>query len=85
MLTYDDLLETFSLIINNEGIKKDGLLLFYELEEENHKKLDEHLFYKTNDRHALFEHRDIIEIDIEGFTIRIIKKGWQINIEDLED
>lgn len=85
MLTYEDLIETFSAIINNETIKKDGLLLFYELEEENHQKLDEHLFYKTHDREDLYEHRDVIEVDVEGFTIRIIKKGWKVEQEDLED
>lgn len=85
MLTYEDLIETFSAIINNEAIKKDGLLLFYELDEKNHQKLDEHLFYKTNDRNATYEHRDVIEVDVEGFTIRIIKKGWKISEEDLED
>lgn len=85
MFTYEDLIDTFSAIVTNDKIKKDGLLLFYELEEENHKKLDEHLFYKSNDRDATFEHRDVIEVDIEGFTIRIIKKGWKLEQEDLDN
>jgi hypothetical protein len=83
-MTYEDLIETFSEIINSETIKKDGLVLIYELDDDNHQKLDEHLFYKTNDRDATYEHRDIIEVDVEGFVIRIVKKGWRLLPKDLE-
>lgn len=84
MITYEDLINTFSEIINNETINKQGLVLIYELDDENHQKLDEHLFYKTNDRDATYEHREIIEVEIEGFIIRIIKKGWELVTKDLD-
>lgn len=83
-MTYAELIETFSEIINNDKIRKDGLVLFYELSPENHEKMDEHLFYKVNERDAKFEHRDIIEIEIGGFTINIIKEGWKLIHEDLQ-
>lgn len=85
MMTYEELIATFSEIINSEDIRKEGLVLFYELEEANHKKMDEHLFYKVNERDAKFEHREIIEVEIEGFKIHIIKKGWKIIHENLEE
>lgn len=84
-MDYNDLIETFTEIINNETIHKEGLILFYELDEENHRKMDEHLFYKVNERDAKFEHRDIIEVEIEDFTIHIIKKGWKVTKEKLEE
>jgi hypothetical protein len=84
-MTYEELIATFSEIINNENIRKEGLVLFYELDEENHKAMDEHLFYKMNDRDAEFEHREIIEVEIEDFKINIIKEGWKIVHENLVD
>ena len=81
-MTYQDLIATFTTIIENEDIHKDGLVMFYELDEENHKKMDEHLFYKVNERDVKFEHRDIVEVEIEGFTIRIVKKGWELIHKD---
>jgi len=84
-MKYEELIATFSEIINNETIRKEGLVLFYELEEENHKKMDEHLFYKVNDRDAEFEHREIIEVEIEDFKIHIVKKGWKLIHENLEE
>ena len=85
MMTYEQLIETFSEIIQNEKIHKDGIVLMYELDELNHQKMDEHLFYKVNDRDAEFEHREIIEVEIEGFEIHIVKKGWKLVHENLED
>ena len=85
MMTYEELIATFSEIINSETIRKEGLIMFYELDEESHKKMDEHLFYKVNDRKEEFEHREIIEVEIDDFKINIIKKGWKLIHEDLED
>ena len=85
MMTYEDLIAIFSELVNNENIKKEGLIMFYELSEENHEKLDEHLFYKINDRSAEFTHQDIIEVDVDGFTVKIIKEGGKLVYEDLEN
>jgi len=84
-MTYEDLIEIFSELVNNENIKKDGLIMFYELPAENHEKLDEHLFYKTNDRNAEFTHQDIIEVEVDGFIVKIIKEGGKLVYEDLDN
>ena len=49
----------------------------YELEEERHKDMDEHLFYKSNPEGTGFEHRDLIEVEIGGVVVRFIKKDLE--------
>jgi hypothetical protein len=73
-MNYTELIDTISEIVNNENIYKDGLSLIYELDELNHKKMDEHLFYKANQNGLDFIHRDVIEVEIGGILIKFIKK-----------
>lgn len=73
-MNYNELIETISEIVNNEKIYKNGLSLTYELDNENHKKMDEHLFYKANPSSSDFIHRDIVEVEIGGILIKFIKK-----------
>ena len=77
-MRYEELIESVSEVINNDKIKKDGLVLVYELEELKHKKMDEHLFYMSNPANAKFEHKDVVEVEIGGIVVRFVKK-------DLED
>jgi len=72
MMTYENILDTVKEIIDNKLIYKEGLTLTYKLSESNHKKLDEHLFIKSNGV-GKFEHRDIIDIEIGGINITLIK------------
>ncbi len=72
-MKYEELIETIYEIVNNEKIYKKGLNLVYYLDEINHKKMDEHLFFKTNNEEIEFKHNDIIEITLEGITIKILK------------
>jgi hypothetical protein len=80
-MDYNELIETISEIVNNEKIHKNGLTLVYELSEENHKKMDEHLYYKANPDGAGFVHRSTIEVEIGGITIKFFKKV----VKDLVD
>lgn len=73
-MNYNELIDTISEIVNNEKIYKEGLILTYELDENNHKKMDEHLFYKANANGDNFIHRDIVEVEIGGILIKFIKK-----------
>ena len=45
-MTYEKLIETISMIVDNENIFKEGLTLVYELDEKRHKQINEHLFAK---------------------------------------
>lgn len=84
-MTYNELIKTISEIVNNEDIIKEGLILVYELPSEDHIKMDEHLFYKVNERDAKFEHREIIEVEMGGVIVNIIKETKKITYEDLVD
>jgi hypothetical protein len=73
-MNYTELIETISEIVNNDKIYKKDLTLVYELDNINHKKMDEHLFYKSNPSNSEFLHKDIIEVEIGGILIKFIKK-----------
>lgn len=73
-MNYSQLITTISQIIENEDIYKEGLTLVYELEPQNHKKMDEHLFHMGNNPTGEFEHKDVIEVEISGVVIRFITK-----------
>lgn len=77
-MKYDELINTISEIVNNKEIFKEGLTLTYELEEENHKKMDEHLFYMANPEGTDFEHKDTVFVKFGDIKVKFIKK-------DLED
>lgn len=72
-LKYEDLINIASCLNENEDVVKDGLLLTYEIDATNHKKLDETLYYKANPQGKDFKHGDTIEITIGGINI-LIKK-----------
>jgi hypothetical protein len=74
MMNYDDIIKTVSEIVNNDEIYKEGLILQYQMSDNNHKKMDEHLFYKANPDSKDFEHNDVIELEIGGITVRFIKE-----------
>lgn len=54
--------------VENERIPVEGLTLTYNLDSIAHKKLDEELFYKTNNNKSSFEHNEVIEVTIAGIT-----------------
>jgi hypothetical protein len=73
-MNYNELIESMSEIVNNDKIYKSGLTLVYELDDVNHKKMDEHLYYKSNPNGADFKHSDIFELEIGGVLVKFIKK-----------
>jgi hypothetical protein len=73
-IRYETLIETLSEIVNNENIYKEGLTLVYEIEAERHKKLDEHLYLKTNPNGKEFTPSDVVEIEIAGIGVKLVKK-----------
>lgn len=73
-MTYEKLIITVSEILDNENIDKDGLTLVYYLREQNHKKMSETLFYKSNPITVKFIPTDEFEVDISGIIIKFLKK-----------
>ena len=72
-MNYENLIETVSLIVENEGIHKEGLTLTYTLNEKNHKQMNEELFYKSNTSDVQFKASD--EFDMLKFFMQI---AWEI-------
>lgn len=73
-MDYNTLLESVSQIIDNEKINKKGLILVYELSEQNHKGLQEQLFYKSNPSNTPMVRSDEFEVEIGGVIVKFIKK-----------
>lgn len=67
-MNLDKVLEIANECVENEIIPTDGLTIVYKLDSEVHKKLDEELFYNTNNNLVNFVHNDVIEINIAGIT-----------------
>ena len=67
-MNLEKVLEIANECVNNDIIITDGLTISYKLDEETHKKLDEELFYNTNNNIINFIHNEVIEINIVGIT-----------------
>lgn len=80
-MNYDHLIQTISAIVESEKIEKEGLSLVYELEPKNHKKMNEHLFYKSNPNASDFTPSDEFEVELGGILVKFIKRK---PTEDLE-
>lgn len=73
-MNYEQLIETLSELVENEKVHKTGLTLVYELDEKNHKQMNEQLFYKSNPMTTPFTPNDVFEVEISGILVRFIKK-----------
>lgn len=67
-MNLDKVLEIANECVENENIPIEGLTLMYKLDCDTHKKLDEELFYNTNNNLTNFVHNELIEINIAGVT-----------------
>jgi len=67
-MNLEKVLEIVNECVENENIPIEGLTLMYKLDSDTHKKLDEELFYNTNNNLTNFVHNELIEINIAGVT-----------------
>ena len=67
-MNLEKVLEIANECIGNELIPTENLTITYKLDKEIHKKLDEELFYNTNNNLTNFIHNDLIEINVAGIT-----------------
>jgi len=74
-MTYEELIKSVSLIIENENISKKGLTLVYELDSKNHKQMNEVLFYldKNNLNSPPPPKSDEFEVELGGLLIKFVK------------
>ena len=67
-MNLEKVLDIANECVENEVIETNGLTIMYKLDEKTHKKLDQELFYNTNNNLNNFTHNDLIEINIAGIT-----------------
>jgi hypothetical protein len=73
-MTYEDLIKTVTAIVNDENVLKDGLVLSYYLDETNHRKMNEELFYRSNPPSEPFQASDEYEVEVGGIIVKFIKR-----------
>jgi len=73
-MRYEQVLLTIRNILENELIEKKGLTLIYQLDENDHKKLDEEVYIQINGHINEHEHSDVFEIELGGILVKFIKK-----------
>ena len=76
-MNYEQLIETVSLMVENDKIVKEGLTLVYELSEKNHRQMDEQLFYKSNLATAKFTPSEVFEAVLGGVTVKFVKPNQE--------
>jgi hypothetical protein len=75
-MTFDNLIETVSEILENDKINKNGLILTYELHPNAHLAMNLELQHKTHGVDAPFEPADEFEVEISGILVKFIKKVY---------
>jgi len=73
-MSYEQLVETISLIVENDKIYKNGLTLVYILDKHSHETLNREIFYKSNHIQDDFVLSDEFEVMINNILIKFIKK-----------
>jgi hypothetical protein len=73
-MTYEQLIDSVTSILNDETIYKNGLTLTYELIPKNHKAMNEFLFYKSNPITSNPILTDEFEADFDGIIVKFTKK-----------
>lgn len=73
-MTYEQLIETISLIVENDKIYKNGLTLVYTLDKHLHEALNQQIFYKSNHIQDNLILSDEFEVMINNILIKFIKK-----------
>lgn len=70
-------------VVGNDIIAKENLTMVYQLPEDQHKALDEHLFFKANPtaKKSEFKHRKAFEIDTGMFSVMFILDESKLDIK----
>jgi hypothetical protein len=74
-MKYEDLINTVSIIVENEKIYKTGLTLIYELNEKAHDAINEEIFKKANPFSTSFKPSDEFEVNLGGILVKFKKNN----------
>lgn len=72
-MSYDELIETISQIVENEKIKKNGLSLIYELNETDHLNLNMQIQQRVQPYSNKLVQSDEFEVILGGLSIKFVK------------
>ena len=70
-MTYEQLIQTVSLMVENENIQKVGLTLYYELPQNQHNAINEALYHKANPFSNKFEPMEEFEVMLGGILVKL--------------
>ncbi len=73
-MKYEELINTISIISENDMIYKKGLTLTYSLSEKNHRQMNQHLFVKSNPVDTSFIPSDEFEVELGGIIVKFVKE-----------
>lgn len=71
-MDYEKIVAIATEVVNNENIDKNNLTLEYKMSVEDHKDLDQRLFYRNNPANAEYIYQDVIEFDAGEFKFRFV-------------
>ena len=74
-MTYQELIETVSLIIENEKIKKRGLTLLFDLPIDELTNINKELFFKSHPYDTKFEPSEEFEVMLGGVLVKFKKSS----------
>lgn len=69
-MTYEQLIETISTIVESEKIQKVGLVLTYELPQQKVDRINREIFAKTNPYSSAFIPTDEFEVMLGGVLVK---------------
>jgi hypothetical protein len=72
-MTYQELIETVSFMVENPKIQKKGLTMLYELPEAEHNQINQELFYKANPYSTKFVPESEFEAMLGGILVKFKK------------
>lgn len=72
-MNYETLIESLSLIVENDKIEKKGLVMIYNLPSDEHINLSIDLYYKTNNPEEDFKPEEDFEVVIGGVLVKFVK------------
>jgi|TARA_R110000796_G_scaffold114550_5_gene226247 hypothetical protein len=71
-MDYEKIVALATEITNNDNIDKNRLTVEYKMTADDHKDLDQRLFYRDNPANAEYTYQDVIEFDAGEFSFRFI-------------
>ena len=74
-MDYNKLLQTLSVILDNDKFYSKGLTLVYHLDETTHRLMNEDLYYRNHEGVDGFIPSEEFEVTLDGVTVKFMKEN----------